>query len=290
MGHGELSEAFLARGAIVEASRDDLDASLRARIAAGREAWPDIALGDVDFVVHLADRVHRAELPALAHAADLWLACGCVRGIEAAAGALARGYRAVIDRAVSRVASWDADDAVQQILTTLLVPVGACPPRIAEYAGRAPLRAWIKTVAARTALNRRRRMDAQPHESVSALADVATRGDPDLQLLRARFTPELDDAMRGAFASLDARQRLLLRASFVDGWSIDRIAAVYAVGRSTAARWVSAAREALLAATKAQLRHRLGVDGRELESILRLLESDLLAVSVVRLLGEADPG
>jgi len=158
--------------------------------------------------------------------------------------------------------------------------------RIGEYGGRASLRSWLATVSARAALNLRRRRDARPHDSLAALARVAVAEDPELRLAKARYAPQLEQALRRALVRLSPRQRVLLRLHHIEGWSIDRLGELYRVGRSTAARWVNAAREELLAATKREIAERLGLSEREVESLLRALQSDLLHVSLGPLLDD----
>jgi RNA polymerase sigma-70 factor (ECF subfamily) len=76
----------------------------------------------------------------------------------------------------------------------------------------------------------------------------------------------------------------LLKYHYVDGFSIDKICAIYTVHRATAARWLGAAREALAVETHRLLGTRLGVSPSELRSIARLVESQL-DLSIRRLLG-----
>jgi RNA polymerase sigma-70 factor len=78
-----------------------------------------------------------------------------------------------------------------------------------------------------------------------------------------------------------------LRLHHIDGWTIDRLAAVYQVARSTAAAWLHGAREKLLEATRADLCARLRLAPAELESLMRALETGLLEVSLARLLEPA---
>ncbi len=65
--------------------------------------------------------------------------------------------------------------------------------------------------------------------------------------------------------------------------SIDALAGVYHVGRSTAARWLADARERLLAGTRDALCAELQIGRAEYESLAALMRSHV-AVSVVRLL------
>ena len=67
----------------------------------------------------------------------------------------------------------------------------------------------------------------------------------------------------------------MLRQYYIDGLTIDRLAALYRVDRATTARWVVAARSAVLAGTRDFLGSALGVTTSEVESILRLVGSQL---------------
>jgi RNA polymerase sigma-70 factor (ECF subfamily) len=146
---------------------------------------------------------------------------------------------------------------------------------------------WLVTVAARTALKQRRGRAAQPHDSISGLAQIAVEAEPELALAKARYAPELDKALRTALDTLDPRQRVLLRLHYAEGWSIDRLGALYQVGRSTSARWIIAAREALHEATKTAMQRRLQLTTSEFESLVGLVQSQL-EVSLIRLLEESD--
>jgi RNA polymerase sigma-70 factor (ECF subfamily) len=282
----ELSAIVFARHVVVEEKGSALEEALRERVRAGREAWPALPLGDATFVTHLADRVHRGALPLLAHAADLWLACACLHGVPGASTEFDRIYRPVVARAVAKIVRADADDATQQVLVALLAGREDQPPRLTEYGGRASLRTWLSTVSARTALKRRARPEAQPHESISALAAVAAHAEPELRLARERHARDLEEALRAGLASLEPRQRMLLRLHHVDRWSLERVAGTYRISRATAARWIAAARDALVAATNEHLRRRLRLTESELESLLRVMHSELLEVSLVQLLDE----
>ena len=78
--------------------------------------------------------------------------------------------------------------------------------------------------------------------------------DPELGYLRDHYRADVDAAMRAALAALPDQPRALLRYSVVDGWTVDRIGALYGVHRATAARRVAAAREELGSAIRAELR------------------------------------
>jgi RNA polymerase sigma-70 factor (ECF subfamily) len=280
-----LAAAFLEGGIPVEDDVVSLEEALHERVDAGRRQWPTLAVDEEAFVRHLAIHVHRGRLPPLAHAADLWLTFACSRGLRPAIEALHRRYRPGIVRAAARVGGSVAEDVAQRVLASLLLPQGDGAPRIASYGGRSSLDAWLRTIGARAALRHPRREVAAP-ESVSALAGVVAEGEPELRLARSRHAADLEAALLEALDAMDARECMLLRLHHVDGWSVDRLGALYKVGRSTAARWVAGARLSLLEGTRGSLRRRLGLTDPEVDSLLRGLQSALLEVSLVRLLRE----
>jgi RNA polymerase sigma-70 factor (ECF subfamily) len=260
-----------------------LDGALRERLSAGRAAWPGLELEDEAFVRHLAAHAGSGELPPLDRSGDLFLACACAAGARGAASAFEKTYRAAIERSVARVDRSVIDEATQSVMVSLLVREGDAPPRIADYGGRAALRTWLATVAARAAIQLRRRRGDQAHESLTGLAEAMVGVEPELALAKARHGKELEESLRGALGRLDARQLVLLRLHHVKGWSVDRLGTLYRVGRSTAARWVAAAREAYVEAAKRDLRERLNLTPSELESLVALLQSNI-ELSLVRLL------
>jgi RNA polymerase sigma-70 factor (ECF subfamily) len=166
-----------------------------------------------------------------------------------------------------------AADAVQAVRMRLLVGEGGRAPRIAEYDGRRSLATWIQVCVVRTAVSayRKRRRDTPADE----VALVAAEHSPEHELLRQRFGPVFEAAFRAAFESLTARERNLLRYQIIDRLGIDSLAAIYGVHRATAARWIAHARETLLEGVRRALQDRLRIDAAQLDSLLRLVHSDL---------------
>jgi RNA polymerase sigma-70 factor len=176
------------------------------------------------------------------------------------------------------------DEATQMLLVELLVVEPGRKPGIASYAGRAALTSWLTTLAARQALHLRRRRGDQPHDSISGVADRAVGSEPELALARARHGRDLDQALQDALATLDPRQRFVLRVRHIEGWRLEEVAETYRVSRATAARMEVAAREALLAETKRLLRARLALTSSELDSLVGILQSHV-TISLAGLLG-----
>jgi len=103
--------------------------------------------------------------------------------------------------------------------------------------------------------------------------------------LKAEYRTEFATALREAIGELSAEDRTLLRQQIVDELSIDEIGAAFGVHRATAARWLQRARGALVTHTRGRLAARLKVSVEEVDSVIRLVQSQLDA-SVIRYLRE----
>ncbi|HEY5923675.1 MAG TPA: sigma-70 family RNA polymerase sigma factor [Kofleriaceae bacterium] len=256
-------------------------------VTTAQAAWPDIVLDQNTFIAEVCSRIaaNANQHPASTlHVADLWLAIACAHGNRVALAAFDVQYVAPLARilAPTGLSVDQIEDVKQELRRKLLVADGGVP-RIAEYSGRAELRLWVRTIATRAAIDaiRRRREDPADDDDIGALPAIVD--DPELAHLKDRYRSELADAIREAIARLQPRERLLLKYHFVDGFSIDRLGAIYGIHRATAARWLTAAREALADRAHRLLIARTGVTASELHSIVRLVQSQL-EVSVRRLL------
>jgi RNA polymerase sigma-70 factor (ECF subfamily) len=153
---------------------------------------------------------------------------------------------------------------------------------LAEFAGRGDLRGYIRVSATRElirAINRGRR-----EESIEPLLErLDLAHAPELNLLRAQYGETVAAALRAAVEALDERPRALLRYSVAAGWSIDQIGALYGVHRATAARWLTAARDALGDHLRREVSTRLAIPIADVDSIVRLVQSQI-DVSLTRIL------
>lgn len=259
-------------------------------VTAGRAAWPEVTLDAHALHAHLdarrAGRTRPSDTEPIPdeHAADFYLACACVLGNERAVREVDGILRRDVTRAVSRVDPRPSfvDDAMQTLREKLFV---GDAPKIAEYSGRSSLAKWLRTVAARTALNLvRGRANAAADPLGSQIAAVAARA-PEIEILRARYREPFQEALRAALDTLTERERVLIRMNVVERLGVDRLARVYACGRSTAARWVAAARAKLLDGVTAHLREHAGLTRSDVQSLATFVRSEL-DVSIVRLLGD----
>jgi RNA polymerase sigma-70 factor (ECF subfamily) len=122
------------------------------------------------------------------------------------------------------------------------------------------------------------------------LANLAVAGDdPELAYMKQRYRGDFKQAFLDTLAALSPRDQTLLRYHHVDSLNIDEIGAIYRVHRVTAYRWLEKAREALVIGIQQRLKERLRLNQGELDSVLRLIRSQL-HLSLVRHLGDGGSG
>ena len=252
------------------------DRAIEVAWQAGRAAWPAIDLDRPTFATYIAELGRIGTR----YPADVFLAAACLAGNV---DALAVFERDVLATARGAVRSIDAnetfiDEACQRLRASLLVGDGG-RPRIVDYAGRGPLRAWVGVAAVRTALMMRRSQQRAREVSIdddwSGVLVMISTGNPELELLKRQYSEAFTAALRDAVSGLEQRQRTVLRMSFVEALSIDDIGAVYAVHRATAARWIRIACDAISEATRRQLADRLQLSPTELDRVTALVQSQL---------------
>jgi RNA polymerase sigma-70 factor (ECF subfamily) len=261
----------------------------RRAFEAGRSQWPGVPLDYITFEGNFLQHAESTTPPTDSHVADMYLACACAEGQDEALRLLDRVLASDVARAVASVDASLAfvDDVLQATREYLLVRRNGQPGKIVEFGGRASLKSWLCTVAVRMAISRKRRKGEQHHEHLSAIPDKRlARGGPEFEYLRGKYKGLFEDAVRLAIERLQPKERMLLRLNVVDGMSIDDLAAMYKVGRSTAARWLANARRALLESARRDLRTRLQLSPEELESLAGDLRSQI-EVSVLRLLARS---
>jgi RNA polymerase sigma-70 factor (ECF subfamily) len=252
--------------------------ALRLRFALGRAAWPHVALEFGAFRRYCARHTAAEAPPAVPRAADMYLACACACGIDEALAIFERTLAKDMERAVASIDSSRAfvEETLQVTRERLFVHKNGHPGRIADYAGRASLRTWLRAVAVRSAISLRRSKAERAHKPFAANDDrrLVERG-PELEYLRRRYKDAFEDAVRAAFARLPSKQRMLLRLNVVDRMSVDKLATAYRVGRSTAARWLASARRTLVEQTRGELCAKLGLGSSEFDSLARDIRSQL---------------
>jgi RNA polymerase sigma-70 factor (ECF subfamily) len=261
----------------------ELEKAIDAAVATARAEWPALALDPAEFRRHLAERVPEGtspdDLAAAVCVPDLFLACACAHAVDGAAAEFERRYMPVVDSAARRMGKAELADEVKQLVREILfVGSGGSGPAIADFSGRGSLKAWVRVIATREALRILRRDKgrvAVQDEGLYTVLAPSDEADPQLAYFKERYRAEFKSAFLSAVADLPRRERTALRLHVLDGLSIDEIAPMYRVHRSTAARWLSRARELLLANTRAGLMERLGLGSSEVDSVIRLIQSNL---------------
>lgn len=259
-------------------------AAAAARIsAAGRVAWPGVEVSDATITESLEARLrddpqmHLEELKD----SDLYLAMALTRKDPAAVKAFEDKLVPQIDVALRRLrlAGGTADEVKQSLRVELLAD-----GKIADFAGRGELAAWVRVSATRKALKIVRRADREETLDEILLDHwPSSTPDPAGKHLRSTYTAELKKAIREAFGALEVRQRNILRQHILDELTIDDLARLYRVHRATCARWLADARADLGKLTRKKLLGSLKVGSSDLDSLLRFLDSDI-ELSISRIL------
>lgn len=216
--------------------------------------------------------------------ADLGLATALGAGEPQALRHFERAILPDVRPAVARIDASPAfvDEVVQTLREKLLVGPNGGDGKIDSYSGRAPLVVWARVAAVRTALSLRRA--TRRHDDDEALAATRAAGpDPELALLKQKSRAAFTRAFKEALTELGPRSRTLLRLAHIDGLTVDQIGAIYKVHRATAARWIAAARAEVASGTLRRLKGRMALGDSEVDSVVRLVQSQL-ELSVVRYL------
>ena len=269
----------------------ELEAQLETILADARHVYPSLRCSPADYAAHLAsvlvqakstgaedtsDDDPAAQLTRLA-TRDLYLACAAARGDDDAVRILDEQCIAPL-RATLRRGDTSEDvvgDALQTLRMLLLVGTEDAPPRLLAYAGRGDLKSWVRVAATRVLINSKR---GARHESLDddlRLSEHSEVEDVEVSRLKQAYKLEFHECFREALATLSARARNLLRQHYIDGLTMEQVGALYRVHRITVHRWIDSAREDLALATRERMAKRLRLEGPEVESILRLIHSQM---------------
>ncbi len=274
------------------AAQPAAEAAWERLVSTARAKWPAVQLDEDMLARFVGPRLHGEDLPTAlgtAPAGDLALAAACAAQDPTAHAAVDAGLGEVAAAGAATGSPKDLVEEVKQLLRVqLLVDKEGKPAGINGYRGKGPLRGWVRITATRELVRHKKKLqrekpldDANHGRTLEGL--LASGIDPALAALKAEYRAEFAAALREAIADLSTEDRTLLRQSIVDSMSIDAIGAAYGVHRATAARWLTRARAALVAATHARLAARLKLPVDQMESVIKLVSSQLDA-SVIRYL------
>ncbi|MBP6838359.1 MAG: sigma-70 family RNA polymerase sigma factor, partial [Kofleriaceae bacterium] len=286
-----LDAAPAERRAEIEAV-PDLGRRLWALVAEGRAAWPALQVEPSLLVAFIGRQLGGEQDPTELldglRAGDLYLAAACAQGDVAAIEAFDRHFMREVDIALARmrIGPPRLSDVKQLVRQRLFVGPDGGTGKIVEYAGRGDLRRWVRAVAVRTCLNdlRKGRQEVLTDDDQLIAQHAIPGDDPEIEYMKRTYAEQFRAAFTEALATLGPREQTLLRYHHVDGLNIDEIGAIYRVHRVTAFRWLEKARDLLVKATLDVLRGRLRLSPGELDSVLRMIRSQV-HLSLIRHLG-----
>lgn len=253
---------------------------VRAEVA---RCWPELPPPDEELEAFFHRRSEAAGGAQLQWA-DLFLAYHALRGHGRALAALQaqlEKLRPILVRTGADGAL--IDEVLGELPSELVAPRHGAAARLAAYAGRGPLGGWLRVVAVRTLLERKRRVRARTDEGALAQLAAVEPG-PEAMLLRLRCRDELVAAVTASVAALSPRQRQLLRQHYLDGLSIDELASQHGIHRATAARRLVKLREELAQAVRSALVTKLGIGDSTLDSLVGAVVGGELELRLDRVL------
>lgn len=274
------------------ASQPAAEAAWELLVTTARAKWPAVQLDEDVLARFIGERLHGDDLPTAlgtARGGDLALAAACAAQ-EPTAHAAFDAVLVEVDAAGAATNSpKDLVEEVKQLLRLqLLVDKEGKPAGIHGYRGKGPLRGWVRITATRELVRHKKKLQREKPLDAGGGARtleglLASGIDPALAALKAEYRAEFAAALREAIEDLSVEDRTLLRQSIVDSMSIDAIGVAYGVHRATAARWLTRARAALVSSTHTRLAARLKLPVDQMESVIKLVSSQLDA-SVIRYL------
>lgn len=236
------------------------------------EASSEESLGVPDgvFVSFLADRARDGRVPLRElQLADLRLTCAACLGVAAAVTRLEQ----LIHRASGGIAHRRREELEAKALDRLLV---GPPQKLLEYAGRGPLTVWLKMVMKRLEIDSARR-EAREVAAVAASAGWSSvvQSNPELKLMRASSKREIEQALAQAHASLDDRERMLLRLHYLQGVPHGELGKQLGMPRSTVAHHLARARERMLLELHRRLKEGLKLTDSDVKGLLDVVSMNL---------------
>jgi RNA polymerase sigma-70 factor (ECF subfamily) len=236
-----------------------------------RARWPAVQLDEAAYREFVAARAAAGATAG----DDLYLACACARGDDAAVKVFEAEYFGVLDAVLRKERRPDLrDELAQRVRLKLFVQREDGARAIASYSGSGPLRRWFRMTCARALINLLSRHPPETPASDELIADVlGGDADPELEYIKVAYRRDFRAAFAACFAELADRDRSLLRDAFREGKSIDVLAVAHGVHRSTVARWIVSAHQSLVTAIRARLMRDQKMSPAEVDSLFQLVFS-----------------
>lgn len=265
-----------------------MDTLWRTAFERGEQSWPSVELHYDGFRARLEQLGYGADtLPD--HPDAVYVCAASALGDDSACRAIEERHFPGLRAAIARVDG--RKDFLDEVLQLLRVHLFSGPaPKIATYTGRGPLSRWLKTAALRIAFRQKKAgaliLTSLPDTPAPAAAPtvVSRRHDSD-HPFQTTYARAFERALRDAFRELHGRERAVLRLHFAEGMNIDEIGRVYAVHRTTVARWIASYREGLARTVRGRLEAQFGqLTQDEFDSLFRLVyeQLDLSVTALLR--------
>jgi RNA polymerase sigma-70 factor (ECF subfamily) len=265
-----------------------MDTLWRSAFERGGQSWPAVKLPYLRFCERLAELGHSPDtLPEQAEA--VYVCAASALGNDAACRAIEERHFAELRSLIARVDG--GKDFIDEVLQLLRVHLfSGEEPKISSYAGRGPLDRWLRTAAMRLAFRQkkeRRRLPSQLRQSpdFGAAPTFVSRKEAADEPFKASYARAFERALEEVFRALTSRERAVLRLHFAEGMNIDEIGRVYAVHRTTVARWIADYRDGLARGVRTRLEAEFGaLTQDEFDSLFGLVyeQLDLSVTALLR--------
>lgn len=253
-----------------------LQTALETVVERAKTKWPGLSLSDDAFLRRLASRVRESSgvvgMLQRLRTSDLYAAWAAEGGDGKAVAAIMSQSRKTIEEALTpmRLAPHERDEILQQLQRRVFV---GDKPRIGSYSGTGSIGTWLSATAVRLAIDSKRAEkpnDELDDQLASAVADSAN---VELQMIRKQYQGEFREAFQASFRNLTLDERNLIRLTFIDRLSIDALAAMTGLHRSTVARRIAALRDELAKSTKKRLMEKFKLTSSDVNSLMRVVVS-----------------
>lgn len=239
-------------------------------------ALPGVAVDRPAFEELLARRIEESGGPEAINATDLLLAFAALAGDKTAVKELDRRLVRAVRQAVVRFEGLQAEEVEQQVRQRVLVGERGSGPKLERYTGRGAIAAWLKAVASSLAIDETRKLKPERHGSEDELvATASSEAGPEVSLLNAQQKKHFNEAFKLALTTLTPQERTVMRMKFVDDLPVEDIGRAFAVHRTTAMRWLEKAQAQVMEETRKLMAARLGLQKREVESMLRVMQPSI---------------
>lgn len=222
---------------------------------------------------------------------DLLLVCACAKGVRAAEDAMHELFGEELELAHRRIRPpITLPQARHLVMSRLLAKPEGGAARIALYRGDSDFGAWVRNAINRALLeaaSNGRMTEEGALEDVILKREAASpivALDPELQRVKRNYMAGLRLALMHTLASLDARERAMLRNAIVDGLDRASLGLMYGVSAEEIHIALVGAKEKLEYRVRNALVERMRISDRDHASLARFVSAQLEA-SLAKALG-----